>query len=843
MSSLPRRLLLAALAAFALLATPALGQRTDVVIEVERFGAGDHYRPGEMTGVLIALTPTPESELDTATNAWVQWEVVNADGDVAERGRPITLTKGQTSRVWLYAPLDPNTLPGTAWPVRVFAYEDGTRGRELGGQRIAAPGSGRVEIIEGMIGVIGQSQMGLNQLRLARLGGGVAPTAHEDTMLVWGLRPRDLPDGWEGLRGLEAIAWSEELPQDLSAPQVAAVREWIRRGGHLIISLPEDTNPWGLGEIGRSRFEDLLPTRRPRKDEDVPLGTLMPVLAKARAVRSDANFSVSLHVFGDVRAPEAQPDNQYEPLIALPDGRVIAIQRLFGHGRITLVGLDLSNRRLGAIPLSNGMVGGLPQADQFWNRILGRRADTPTGGELAEMDTVERLTRASPSEHNIGVGSLFRQRINMSQRAGAGLIMALLLFGLYWLVAGPGGFYALRAYKAAHHAWLVFAGAAALFTALAWAGVNLLRENETRIEHITVLDRIARPAGSEWSDRDPQLERAASWMSVYVPGYGQTEITIEPVADLDPVPTPRDMIMSWTPPLESIPRFPNADRYEVDVRNPAALELPARSTATHLYAHWLGSVDTDWGGLLYESTTDPIRVTTDARGREQIEGTLTSQLPGTLTDVKIIWVWNQRVRSARYELDGEGREEPWVRANQSGEMLNVGRMYGGGQIVPGVPYPLPTNGQAANLNLAVNIDEKYVNEFEGTSSLAPTPGGQLPTEQYLEMLSLYQQLRPPKYMRPPGQPSPDTMIARRYLAREIDLSHWFNRPCLIVIGYLQDSECPIPIAVNGSAPQSNGLTMVRWIMPLGLDRSIAFASTDAGTAGVAGDAERGGTDR
>ena len=60
------------------------------------------------------------------------------------------------------------------------------------------------------------------------------------------------------------------------------------------------------------------------------------------------------------------------------------------------------------------------------------------------------------------------------------------------------------------------------------------------------------------------------------------------------------------------------------------------------------------------------------------------------------------------------------------------------------------------------------------------------------------------------------------LGRELDLSPWFVRPCLIVIGYLEDSECPIPLRVNGDPVPSDGLTVVRWVYPLPVDYDVAF---------------------
>ncbi len=86
---------------------------------------------------------------------------------------------------------------------------------------------------------------------------------------------------------------------------------------------------------------------------------------------------------------------------------------------------------------------------------------------------------------------------------------------------------------------------------------------------------------------------------------------------------------------------------------------------------------------------------------------------------------------------------------------------------------------------------------------------------FIEMLSMFHQLTPPKYHRG-GNKDPKTAVLSRKLGRELDLSAWFTRPCLIIIGYLEDSPCPVPLRVDGKAPKSEGLTVVRWIYPLPL---------------------------
>ena len=100
----------------------------------------------------------------------------------------------------------------------MFEERDGRRRRELGGARISPDlvSAFRHEIERGMIAVIGQSRMGLDGY------GNPDPTlrpnppgAHEETRIVSGIAPQDLPDRWEAFKQFEAIAWSDALPQQL----------------------------------------------------------------------------------------------------------------------------------------------------------------------------------------------------------------------------------------------------------------------------------------------------------------------------------------------------------------------------------------------------------------------------------------------------------------------------------------------------------------------------------------------------------------------------------------------------------------------------------------------------
>ncbi len=217
---------------------------------------------------------------------------------------------------------------------------------------------------------------------------------------------------------------------------------------------------------------------------------------------------------------------------------------------------------------------------------------------------------------------------------------------------------------------------------------------------------------------------------------------------------------------------------------------------------------------------DPIRVTgTGTRAR--LSGTLLHDLPSQLKNVRLIWITNQRINARRYTTDGRGGELPWIRPAGSGDMPNLGHYWATGEDwSANKPFDLESFLPTGNTFLHDSIYKRYI-KGEERSRRAPVMGaGRSLTDpqirNYFEMLSMYHQLTPPKYRRVANK-DPDTVVISRKLGRELDLSSWFNRPCLILMGYLEDSATPIPLQVDGTTPRSNGLTIVRWIYPLPVD--------------------------
>ena len=71
------------------------------------------------------------SKLNEPTPVWVQWQVPNADGDIAECGRSLTLTPNQPALTWVYAPLPPEVEPTFSMRVRTEnVQEDNSRAKK-----------------------------------------------------------------------------------------------------------------------------------------------------------------------------------------------------------------------------------------------------------------------------------------------------------------------------------------------------------------------------------------------------------------------------------------------------------------------------------------------------------------------------------------------------------------------------------------------------------------------------------------------------------------------------------------------------------------------------------------
>lgn len=829
--------------AAAWMAAAAAAQGT---ISIDAFGVGGAWRPGDWVAARVAL----QCDVRDSTPAQLVWEMRDAQGDIAEHERRIVVDPGSVTRAWMYARL-PNApqarmLDDDVMVMRVYEERDGRRVRELAVARISPQSAEQpsigIEIEQDLIGVVGQGRMGLDALATPPSGGAFIPSMNSLTHIARGIKPSEMPDRWEGLSAFGTLIWSEGSPGALSGDSARALQEWVLRGGNLVIVLPETGDPWGAVAAADHPLRALMPDWTAERIEAVPVRELLPVLSKSSAL-SNPGATTPLIAFRARRAA-ASP---WDPLVLLPvrrasatglpeprpdtlDGAVIALQRTWGHGQVTMLGLDVDALQRRALQPT-----GLPQADIFWNRILARRADAPSMREYEQLRDAKptRLLEGAPASTDLGRGELVSNIIGMRGQAALGIVGAFGLFLLYWLLAGPVGFAILKWRRLERHAWLAFAGIALVFGISAWVIGGVMRSTQVRVQHLTVLDAIRRPALQERRD-EPVYQRAQAWFSAFLPGYGRTSISIGGEAPV------RNIVGTWSPPPSgNVDSFPDLARYAVPLDSPSSITLPARATSADMQAEWLGNVDPRWGELPSADADRPLvqDVTPGAPPRVRLRGLLRHALPAALKDVRLVYVSPFRSPLPRYAT----RELPLIEPSDA--IPNLGRFailpeWPAGQSIEIAELLFPAGSDDLRSELGsidAGIRERYATPFVddrfGVRMSSMISGDR--ERLFLDMLGIYSMLQPPAYVRsaPPDTSSPAPQIgvgdagasvrATRMLGRQIDLSPWLTRPCLIVWGYLDAAECPVPIVIDGERAPSSGLVVVRCVFPLPLDDRFA----------------------
>jgi len=845
-------LLLVAVAAAALTGRLALGQSDDglpVSIDLRSFGLGNHARPGSWAPMRMTLLDLGEYD-GQARRAELAWSVGDADGDRMLVSREITLNRGLPVTTWLHVPLPFDADRGDVWTVSVRALDDRGRPTRLLGERRFAPNQW-VDPLEGVIGGVGQRVSTLPRYalsaRFARTSS-VPPTLHEPHRLVAGLEPEDLPDRWMGFAMLDTLVWTGGDPSSLTGDAANALVEWVHRGGHLVVVLPTLGMNWNT-----PRLAELLPEATYDRVEGLVLsdresaGGLLRHLSRAESLEpalreldrrrsrggppgveedadvegpgeGDASASpveyprLTLTVF-EPPAGDTWSETNTVPMmeIELPlreggTARVApVVQRNIGYGRVTFIGIPVTDVTLNRPGLD------LPEPDVFWNRVLGWRADSPTETELQFALDEGALPGGRRGPYDLG--RPLAPSINLQKQAGGGLLLAMVVFITYWIVSGPAMYAWLRSRRLQHLSWIGFVGAAALFTGISWAGARMLRADEIRPVHLTVLDHVA----------DGRWQRGFSYLTVALDGYGSRLVKVggETEAEDEEMKPWHDALLPFSAPGESPQRFPDQRTYRLDTLDPDDIEAPARSTARQFSINWLGPPQRGWRMPGWTDPQDrPRGIYRESRdGRDaavDLAGRLAHDLPGPLEDVTVFHVTNRRYWTPRGL--NRARGDPWLRvyavrledAWQPGAELDLGAIFthrvdeyvwGSGRYMENKIEAVAKSqafGWAATRDRFTTSEQRHAFELLGMFDLIP----------------------PPRWFEPvSGGEAPDRFA--RTLGRAWDISGWFTRPGVIITGYVRGSGVVVPTYVEGrrlDVADASSVTLVRWFHPLPVDR-------------------------
>ncbi len=758
----------------------------EVQLTVVSFGVGGLAREGEWAGIQVQMLDMGSSGRDIVLRMTIRDE----DGDDTQYDRVVTANPGSLQSFWLYCWIP---YRGANLEYELKAYEAidtgnadvgefGFRvGRLVGRQPIYNPQIQASTV--GLAGIIGAHQLSIDQYGYT-MGGRLAMLfGHELLRTSPGLGIENLPDRWQGLVGMDTLVWSGAgtagtSPGRLSPEKARAIRTWVERGGHLVIVLPSSGDPWYMGS---HPLQTILPViSPPNRKGGVDLNDYRALLTESdKAVLPE---NVVVYTFDPI--PD-QPASLAMPVLENPDGECVVIRRLVGSGMVTVIGLPLNHGQLRRV--------GLPDPESFWHRVLGMRGDVLRPDQMTDQQKTDVGNR---------IGLIFDDgiagEIAKTGRAVQGVFFGVVVFVLYWIIAGPGGFAFLKARKMKQHAWVAFVATTGVFTALAWIGATSMRPKSSNISHLSLLEQV----------HGQETARVRSWMSVMLPSYGSAVVSVREPTDAGGLSIfeSANLLAPWTSPESLgtfVKGFPDNSGYRVESKNPSAIRVPTRATVKSFYSEWGGAAR--WAMPMPVGELGAIEEAKLTLDGTIVRGKLVHDLPGALTDVQVFVITGQI---------------PILRPGQSLGRRSIARS---AVFAPDFGAQGWGAGQAIDLEEITQIDVRNNNYFEKVVRYgieqSGLPGSRRKLVDRLIAGRFISQLAPPNYDGAQNDPVGSRLALRRAL-HGWDLGRWFTEPTLIIIGVLdvksEDANVdgmPTPVWIDGRKVPASGKTIVTWIYP------------------------------
>jgi hypothetical protein len=752
------RVVLVVLAVLSAWVAPAAGQITslDLAIAADSVGLGGRVRTGSWTPLRLDL------KNHAAENRTVEcrWLLNDYDGDQVVAQRRATLNPQRTESVWLYAApavdAEPSRRP---WTIQVV---DAESGKLLAAQEVIAPNAVGPRV--SLLGVAGNAELGLDAYTFRY-------TQHEKLEVVSGVSLTTLPDRWYGLASLSALIWTNDggSPADpaVTGEMQQALRQWVRRGGHLVIVLPTIGQLWSSSDLA-----DLMPVEgdRIRRIEDFNPMEIGPVLNAEDLVR----------------VPALVFDVDDRPDVAVlgrdKEGHAYIVAKRYGFGRVTVIGVDLTDMRLRRMGLPAG-------AYRIWNTVF--HWQSPVMLRAVAEDEMNKGELSRPETRiPLELGKFIPALIAMRNTATPALLLGIVLFGLYWLAAGPLAFAALRRRGLAHYSWLAFLAVVLVFSAVTWGGAWLIRPRAEAVAHFSVVD----------VDGQTGLAHVRSYLSVFVPQFGRAEVAVDP----DHPEADNVLASPGLLPRLDEGRFLDPQSYAVDAASPSAASIPVRATAKQFEIDFLGRLDGPATGLS-DAWVFPA-------GNVAIEngwpaGSLLHNLPGSLRNVLIVF------------CHGDERRPPWVwrlRGDWPAQQVLQLRPPTEAQDAADVLVRRPVlyvkdRVWRAEGFLGQLIDQKPGDLFKEVDDPLAVVAADDVKVRLIEMLTFYDALPPPNF-RDTNWVS--ATVYERALGRSFDRTPLIAGKRIMIIGHLENSALPVPLTLDGRAVDSHGWTVVRWICEL-----------------------------
>lgn len=850
---------------------------------VETIGFGDYFRPGLWTPMLVYLKPTTGSQF-TGRIEVVQEDI---DRDQVLFTRQVTLTGNSPNgsaveqRFWMYFIPQPNSGREALDETRSLAElsnlikvrlcsENGkelvklpiTRtlrpvGLKTGSSNWGAPTRGEKMVLC----VYDKSPPNFSEYSTALTAG----LTEEVVQVTARDMAKDLPDQVIGYDAIDVICWSDADPTKLSSEQVAAIEQFVRRGGRLVLTQDTTTNQWQRNNV---IFPLLMPVNVRGVEERDDGAETVRQLAKAP---ERSKFQPYIEPWDKLKGPfhyaiaEVKPGafvTQWQKdakgeLLLDDQGKAkpYVVRIAAGAGSVTWVAQDLSDRQVtGDRESTSGWV-------NVWDAIMDWRNEPIRIGNRDPMKDPELMPVNNGATWELGRS--FHKYMDLPSKSAALIGIAVLFFLVYWVVAGPGSYLVLLKKGKALLSWFTFAAIAIVAAALTVGITKLVLRGPPDLRHITVV-RMA----------PGEPVRAHSTFGLYVPRDGDQRIELGNTA-----PNRASYITAFNlhPALAAgdSAEFPARQSYHVPVKeiheanqeagDPRTISVPYRSTLKKFQAEWIGGKageGADAGAAALPSGIDG-KVTLSPE-IPLVTGTLSNN---TGHDLRMVYMVVNHPRIVRTETEIVAQDQ----------VLYVSYWPKGGQISLTKEFQIPQKGGAKLINMTVgghealydNTNPNAVMSFQGAIGVdshgatvrnwtdywyrdEPWKNGGYSDSRQVEekdplhphsfpILSFYDRLpvsRNSKQQQGGGGFNTDRVDFTRRGLRDLDCSAAISAGNMVIIAVstTSDEPLPFPLNVQGDPVPGQGTVYYQFIIPV--DRSAVMKDpTAATTQPVKGKAE------
>jgi hypothetical protein len=819
--------------------------------QVESIGFGGAYRPGCWTPMVVHLVSTTSS----AFNGRIEVIQEDLDRDQVIFTRQITLT-GNTPNS---PPVDQRfSMYFIPQPTRDPKFIlDGTRRTDeltelikvrlctdTGKELVKLPITQALQPIEPLTGgsgtMVGGARgrkviLGAYDRNVPNLGeyAGMWGITEDVQLIPTRNLSTDLPDDVRGYDAIDAIIWTDANPNDLKDDsQVAALEEFVRRGGKIIFAQDTNTNQWQRNNV---RFPLLMPVNvRGVEERDDRLGTLRNLAIVP--LENDPNRPFRLdNPWYRLKGPfryatcEVKPGAQVVLWQTNDKGETIfddarkprpyVVRQGFGAGSVTWVAQDLGDKQvLGERDSTNG-----------WASIWDRLFDWPNEpmnpkGQNTQDDW--RYRRFDPNSSAVWeLGRSFLGMMDLPSTSAALIGIAVLFFIVYWVAAGPGSYFVLLKKGRATMSWFAFAAIAIGAIGLTIAIVKVALRGAPQLQHVTFI---------RFAPGEPA--RAHSQFGLYIPRDGYQKIELK-----ETVPNRTSYITAFNQHPAFLPDssdFPAHQDYYIPVKemaerdrepaDPRVIQVPYRSTLKKFQAEWVGNLPAAIDGSV--TIVEP-----EKGGTSRLAGTLSNHTGRDLRRVYLV------VNHPFVVPKDDGYEALdlvlYVSLWKNGTSINLGDLTGPRGDPKSAPY-LPTDasdnkledssGNVVVLRGHIAQDRKNMPNWTEFWYKAWRASGFVDSKEVAEkdplkptilpLLSFYDRL-------PPSQNARQEQSSRfdyfRKGVRHLDMSAAISAGNMAVIAVADNREepLPFPLRVQGDPIQGKGIVYFQFVLPV--DRTAA----------------------